>query len=235
MSKIKKKLFVRWVLYLVGMAVLAVGLTLNTKTGLGVSAIMSIPFAISEIWVLDFGNVTLVVYAAFVVIQMLLHLCLRKKFTGRKLGMTLLLDILQLPLSLGFTRIINLVSRLVPMLGEAYPDRFIGSFAGRVLVLLLAVILTGIGAAMTLNMRIVPNPGDGIIQVLAEATGKKVGFTKNWFDILNVCINLVLGFVFAGGIVGVGLGTIVAALGVGRVIALFNRICAAQMKRAAGL
>ncbi len=231
----KKKLMIRWVYYLVGMAVLAVGLTLNTKTGLGVSAIMSIPFAISEIWTLDFGNVTLVVYIVFIAVQMLLHLCLRKKFSGRKLWMTLLLDVLQLPLSLGFTRIINLVSRLIPMLSEAYPDSFMGSFVGRVLVLLLAVILTGVGAAMTLNMRIVPNPGDGIIQVLAEATGKKVGVTKNWFDILNVCINLILGFVMTGGIVGVGLGTIVAALGVGRVIALFNRICGTRMKAAAGL
>lgn len=231
----KKKLMIRWVYYLVGMAVLAVGLTLNTKTGLGVSAIMSIPFAISEIWTLDFGNVTLVVYIVFIAVQMLLHLCLRKKFSGRKPWMTLLLDVLQLPLSLGFTRIINLVSRLIPMLSEAYPDSFMGSFVGRVLVLLLAVILTGVGAAMTLNMRIVPNPGDGIIQVLAEATGKKVGVTKNWFDILNVCINLILGFVMTGGIVGVGLGTIVAALGVGRVIALFNRICGTRMKAAAGL
>lgn len=231
----KKKLMIRWVYYLVGMAVLAVGLTLNTKTGLGVSAIMSIPFAISEIWTLDFGNVTLVVYIVFIAVQVLLHLCLRKKFSGRKPWMTLLLDVLQLPLSLGFTRIINLVSRLIPMLSEAYPDSFMGSFVGRVLVLLLAVILTGVGAAMTLNMRIVPNPGDGIIQVLAEATGKKVGVTKNWFDILNVCINLILGFVMTGGIVGVGLGTIVAALGVGRVIALFNRICGTRMKAAAGL
>lgn len=231
----KKKLMIRWVYYLVGMAVLAVGLTLNTKTGLGVSAIMSIPFAISEIWTLDFGNVTLVVYIVFIAVQVLLHLCLRKRFSGRKPWMTLLLDVLQLPLSLGFTRIINLVSRLIPMLSEAYPDSFMGSFVGRVLVLLLAVILTGVGAAMTLNMRIVPNPGDGIIQVLAEATGKKVGVTKNWFDILNVCINLILGFVMTGGIVGVGLGTIVAALGVGRVIALFNRICGTRMKAAAGL
>lgn len=230
-----KRSVLRWIFYLIGMVVLAVGLTLNTKTGLGVSAIMSVPFAVSEIWKLNFGNVTLVVYIVFILVQMALHICLKKKFTGRKLGVTLILDVLQLPLSLVFTRVINLVSRLIPMLSEAYPDCFLGSFAGRILVLLLAVILTGIGAAMTLNMRIVPNPGDGIIQVLAEATGKKVGFTKNWFDLLNVCVTLILGFVFTGGLVGVGVGTIVAALGVGRVIALFNRICGANMRRVSGL
>ena len=199
------------------------------------SAILSVSFAISEIWTLNFGNIALVVYALFVVIQMLLHGLCPKTRAGRKLGTVLLLDALQFPLSLGFTRVINLVSALVPVLSEAYAGRFLGSLVGRVLFLLLAVVLTGIGAAMTLNMRIVPNPADGIVQTLAEATGKKVGFTKNWFDLLNVCINLILGFVFAGGIVGVGLGTVVAALGTGRVIALVNRICGSQMKTAAGV
>ena len=231
----KKKLFVRGVLYLAGMIILAIGLTLNTKTGLGVSAILSVSFAISEIWTLNFGNITLVLYALFVVVQMLVHGLCPKTRAGRKLGTVLLLDALQFPLSLGFTRVINLVSALVPVLSEAYAGRFLGSFVGRVLFLLLAVVLTGIGAAMTLNMRIVPNPADGIVQTLAEATGKKVGFTKNWFDLLNVCINLILGFVFAGGIVGVGLGTVVAALGTGRVIALVNRICGLRMKTAAGV
>ena len=225
----------RWVLYLAGMVILAIGLTLNTKTGLGVSAILSVSFAISEIWTLNFGNIALVVYVLFVVIQMVLHGLCPKTRAGRRLGTVLLLDALQFPLSLGFTRVINLVSALVPVLSEAYAGRFLGSFVGRVLFLLLAVVLTGIGAAMTLNMRIVPNPADGIVQTLAEATGKTVGFAKNWFDLLNVCINLILGFVFAGGIVGVGLGTVVAALGTGRVIALVNRICGSKMKTAAGV
>lgn len=231
----KRRLLMRWVLYLAGMVILAIGLTLNTKTGLGVSAILSVSFAISEIWTLNFGNIALVVYVLFVVIQMVLHGLCPKTRAGRRLGTVLLLDALQFPLSLGFTRVINLVSALVPVLSEAYAGRFLGSFVGRVLFLLLAVVLTGIGAAMTLNMRIVPNPADGIVQTLAEATGKTVGFTKNWFDLLNVCINLILGFVFAGGIVGVGLGTVVAALGTGRVIALVNRICGSKMKTAAGV
>ena len=38
----------RWLLYLAGMLVLALGLTLNTKAGLGVSPIISIAFAVSE-------------------------------------------------------------------------------------------------------------------------------------------------------------------------------------------
>jgi len=48
-------------------------------------------------------------------------------------------------------------------------------------------------------------------------------------------MNLILGMVFSGGIVGVGPGTIVAALGAGRVIALFNRFFKTSMCRLSGL
>lgn len=42
----------------------------------------------------------------------------------------------------------------------------------------IAILLTGIGAAMSLNMRIVPNPGDGIVQAVADTINKPVCFTK---------------------------------------------------------
>ena len=229
-----KERIMRWLFYLAGMTLLAIGLTLNTKTGLGVSAIMGIPYAISEIWSLNFGNVTLAVYILFVAVQVGLHI--RTKTEGRAaFAGTLLRDVLQLPLSILFTRVMNLVSTLVPVLREAYPNQFLGSFCGRLLALLLAVVLTGIGASMTLNMRMVPNPGDGIVQALAERFEKPVGATKNWFDVSSVVLTVLLSLLCSGGIVGVGLGTLVAALGVGRVIHGFEHFCKDGMCKLAGL
>lgn len=229
----KKKLF-RWIFYIVGLAVLAIGLTLNTKTGLGASAVISVSFAVSEIWSLNLGNITFLLYTLFVALQLMLHLRSARK-SGEKAGKQLILDLLQLPLSLLFTRAMNLVSALVPVLGEAYPDRFWGTFAGRFLVLLLAVVCTGVGAAMSLNMRLVPNATDGVVQALAEATGKSTGFTKNWFDVLNVCVALVLGLIFTRSLLSIGLGTVVSALGIGRVIALFNRLFRERLCRLTGV
>lgn len=88
---------------------------------------------------------------------------------------------------------------------------------------------------MSLNMRVVPNPGDGIVQAIADMAGKGVGFTKNCFDLLNVTIAITLGMVFAGRLVGVGLGTIIAMFGVGRVIALFNHFAYRRMTELAGM
>ena len=40
----------RWGFYLMGLLILAMGLTLNTKAGLGVSPIISLSYAASVIW-----------------------------------------------------------------------------------------------------------------------------------------------------------------------------------------
>ena len=93
-----------------------------------------------------------------------------------------------------------------------------GTMPVRVLVLLVAIVLTGVGAAMSLDMRIIPNPGDGIVQAISDFVGKDVGLVKNCFDVFNICLTTVMCLVFIGHIVGIG----IAVIGVGRVIAAFN-------------
>ena len=60
------------------MVVLALGLTLNTLTNLGVSPIISVPYSISQITGLNLSNITFVVYAIFVVVQLAIHIKLKK-------------------------------------------------------------------------------------------------------------------------------------------------------------
>ena len=202
----KKRL--RILVYVVVMFILALGLTLITKANLGVSPIISVPYSISQITGLNFGDLTFVVYAMFVVVQIIIHIRLKnhKRIAS---------DILQLPLSLIFTRLLNIFTVHIPT-SQNLGIRFI--------ILTFAIICTGIGAAMSLSMQIVPNPGDGIVQALAERFDKSVGITKNLFDCLNLSITLCISLFIAHQIVGVGIGTVIAVVGVGRVIALFNHI-----------
>lgn len=202
----KKRLQI--LVYVVGMFILAIGLILNTKANLGVSPIISVPYSISQITGLNFGDITFVVYAIFVVVQIIIHIRLKNH-------KRIVSDILQLPLSLIFTRLLNIFSTYIPT-AQNLGIRFI--------VLTLAIICTGVGAAMSLSMQLVPNPGDGIVQSLAEGFNKSVGLTKNLFDCFNLCITLCISIFIAHQIVGVGIGTVIAVLGVGRVIALFHHI-----------
>ena len=229
----KKSLF-RWLFYLLGMVLLATGLTLNTKTGLGVSAIVGIPYVVSVLWDLPFGDTTLVLYVLFVVLQLLVHWRL---YRGEKavLRKMFLLDVLQLPLSLLFTRLMNGISLWFPDMAAVCPHSIAANLTVRLLLLLLAVVLTGIGAAMTLNMRLVPNPGDGLVQTLAQWRKRPTGSMKNLVDALCVALMLLLGLLFEGRIIGIGLGTVIAAVGIGRVIHLFEKCCKRSLQALAGL
>ncbi len=215
----EKNVWYRAAFYAAGLLVLALGLTLNTKAGLGVSAIISVSYSISLIFNLNFGNVALGLYTVFVILEIILHLIhhhssLRKQpealtpSSRASLKFILLADVLQIPLSIAFTRFLNVFSALLP---DFPPENTLPLFALRLLTVICAIILTGIGAAASLNMRLIPNPGDGIVQAIA------------------------LGFLFTGKLQGVGIGTVLAVIGVGRSIAVFNHFAQDRMKKLADI
>lgn len=143
-------------------------------------------------------------------------MCLSEKNKKRILS-----DLLQLPLSLIFTRLLNVFSTYISTSNQ---------LGIQLLILAMAIICTGVGAAMSLSMHYIPNPGDGIVQALSEKLNKSVGLTKNMFDCLSVCITLCIGLIFAHTILGIGIGTVIAVLGVGRVIALFHYVFHPQIE-----
>ena len=234
----KKSSVFRVIFYVAGLLILALGIILNTKSGLGVSPIISVSYSISSILNINFGNMTFILYTVFVIIEMLLHMVRNQRETEeesaalkpaakKSLPLILGMDLLQLPLSLVFTRFMNLFSAWIP----APPHGVLSQF----MVLVAGIICTGIGAAMSLDMRIIPNPGDGIVQAIADCIHKPVGFTKNCFDLLNICITISVSLIFAHKLIGVGVGTVVSVLGVGRVIALFNHLFMKKMTDIAGV
>ena len=222
----KNQTYYRAFFYVLGLLILAMGLTLNTRAGLGVSPIISVSFSISEIFRLSFGDTTMFLYCVFVVIELLIH---GLRLRGRERRLILITDVLQIPLSLVFTRFLNVFAAFVPDFSDG------GSFPLRLAVLIAAIILTGIGAAMSLSMRVVPNPGDGIVQAIADCVHKSVGLTKNCFDVLNISITISLGLLLAGKIVGVGIGTVIAVVGVGRIIALYQHFFGRKVAELSGM
>lgn len=216
MQQTKQQTFARWGFYLLGMVLLALGLTLNTKTGLGASAIVSVPFTVSQGTGWDFGNLTLVVYCLFVAAQFLIK--------GKNRRWT---DLLQIPLSIVFTQFLNIFAAAIP-----YQS---GNLPADIALLVVAIIFTGIGAAMTVAMQLIPNPGDGIVGTIAAVTGKELGFCKNCFDLGCVSLSLIIGLCFGDPLLGVGLGTLISMVGVGRAIAGFNCLCKRPLLQATGM
>lgn len=230
----KRQFYYRALFYAVGLLILAMGLTLNTKAGLGVSPIISVSYSVSEIFQLNVGNTTLLLYCIFVAVELLLHSTQGRDRPRQEQRLILLLDVLQIPLSLIFTRFLNLFGAFLPDLSSG-TGGWTEQFPLRLLVLLLAIVCTGVGAAMSLSMRLVPNPGDGIVQTIADCIHRKVGVTKNGFDLLNITVTITLGLLLAHRLVGVGIGTVLAVIGVGRVIALFQHLTGAKLAALSGV
>ena len=204
------KKFYRGMMYCIGLMILALGIILNTKTGLGVSPIISIPYSISKIWNINLGNATMCIYILCVAGQAVLR---GKEFRP--------FDLLQVPMSIIFSRIINIFNDMIVINCD--------NLIMNLLLLAVAIMLTGIGAYTTVQMKIVPNAADGLTQALAERIKKGLGLAKNIIDISSVIITVVIGLVCAGKVVGIGLGTLAAVICVGRAIALTNILFGKKM------
>lgn len=201
------------------MIILTLGVSLNTKTSLGVTPIIAPPFAVSEISHANFGNVVLVCYSIFLLLEMIIH-WLDKEVEHKQLAA----DLLQLPVCILFSRLMNIYSSILPDFAAEYKGMFIGTTAGRIMIVILAVILTGVGAAMTLNMRLVPNTADGLVQALSDFTHCEIGTVRNLFDLTCVLLALAISLISVRKVIGIGIGTLIAALGAGRVIAAYHMV-----------
>lgn len=95
--------------------------------------------------------------------------------------------------------------------------------------------MTGLGIVLTVNMKIIPNPGDGVVSTVADYAGKNIGFMKNVFDLTSVIISTIAGMLLLGKPVGIGIETLLAAILVGRIVALFNGLFRKKMICLAGL
>ena len=209
----------RILLYSLGMTILALGLTLNTKTNLGVSPILSIPYALSEMTSISFPDLVFLAYCLFILIQILIHIHLKQGDTKHILA----IDCSQILVSMIFTRIMALYSMWIPIF-DLECTSFFQTMPFRFLMLILAIVCTGIGAALTLDMKLIANPGDGVVAALAQLFKMPVGTCKNYVDISCVLITLFLSYWFNGHIIGIGIGTLIAMIGVGRVINIFNQL-----------
>ena len=192
---------VRFAIYVAGFIVLGLGIVLNTKTTLGVSPVVSVPYSINYMINGKLGVTTFIYYVLMVIAQFLI---LRKAFPKHQW--------LQMIMSFVNSASIQIFDDMIPV---------IEGTAARYIILVIAVIITAVGVSMIVSMRFVPNAADGFADVLGRVILKKdMGFGKNVLDICSICVSLTLGFIATRGLLGVGIGTLIAAILTGRVVAI---------------
>lgn len=188
----------RIIIYLVGMLLLAVGIVLNTRTGLGVAAVASFPFAINQITGLSLGNASMFMYLVLVVLQLVLV---------RKADLKILL---QIPFSVGFGVLLDFVNNKLSIRAN--------TLVSGLALLLVAVLTIASGVFMMVKCDLILNPVDGAVKTMSDVFKVKFGRVKIIFDASFVTLTIVTSLVFTGSIIGIGIGTVIAVLLMGNTI-----------------
>lgn len=201
-------------IYLLGTAALAFGLTLSTKAELGVAPVITLPYTLCRILPLDFAAATAVVYFLFVIFQLIL------KKNGSK-GRILL----QFPFSIAFSALLRLFSNCLPT-----PNTMLL----RAFLLVVSLFATAGGIFLMVGANLIASPADALAYAISGVIRKNPGTGKNILDASCVCLSLLLSLAAGRGITGVGLGTVVSMVGVGRLLALFNAAGKTQLLQMTG-
>ena len=194
----------RLIVYTVGITLLAIGLTLNTASGLGATPVITMPLTISESWGFDYAIVVFCMYCCFALLQFLLN---GAKHPGKALIQISFSFIISALLSI-FTRIIHIT-----------PDSIVESL----FILVCAIIACAAGIFMMLQADLISNPADVFAHTIARILKKEPGIGKNILDCSCVLISAVIATVTGIGLHNIGVGTLISAVCVGRVLALFHR------------
>ncbi|MET3557963.1 putative membrane protein YczE [Streptococcus rupicaprae] len=190
------------VVYLIGTVVLSLGICLSAKSNLGVSPVTSIIFALAAVTGRSFAETNFVYLCFLIFVQFLL---LKKEFRLRETA--------QILASFLGSLFIDLFDKQLPM-----PEQL----GWKIIFLAIGICLVGIGASLMVGMNVIPNPADALAHVIGKVTGKGFGTGKNILDIISIMAAVLVGLLFAGRLVGLGLGTVLGMIFTGRIISWFH-------------
>ena len=195
----------RYLIFLVGLFVNSLGVSLITKANLGTSPISSIPYVLSLNFPFTLGNFTIFFSIFLIALQLII---LRKNFK--------LEHILQIPVSIIFGYFIDLTMILFSW---ANPEAYIM----KIVYLLIGCLILGVGVYMEVLADVVMLPGESFVRAIVLTWKTNFGTTKICFDVSMSVIAAVLSFIFAGKLAGVREGTVIAALLVGFIARLIGK------------
>lgn len=194
----------RYLWFTIGVIINAFGVAIITKAALGTSPISSVPYVLSLRFPWSLGQFTFVFNLLFIAAQVVLR--------GRNFPP---IQFLQIVVNLVFSAFIDVGMKL---LWWFEPD----FLPVKLVALVLGCAVLGCGISIEVAPDALLVPGEGLVGTLSEKLNKRFGSVKIGFDLTLVAIALILSFIFFRGINGLGLGTIISALIVGRFVNLCN-------------
>ena len=175
------------------------------KSDLGITPVNAIAFVLSRILSADHGLMTAIVYSGYVLLQPLI--------LGREFR---IFSFLQIPLVMVFGFFVSVCNRFLSFpVPQAYGVRLLFSVGG--------VLVIGLGLLLYLRADLVPQPSEGLILAIQKKLPRwKLHNIKIGFDCSLIVIAAVLSFIASGRFIGLREGSLIAMIGVGKVMGFLS-------------
>lgn len=199
-----KELTKRYVVFILGLFISSLGVSLVTKAELGTSPISSIPYVLSLGYSPTLGQFTIYFSLFLILLQILI---LKKDFKKSHL--------LQIPVSVAFGYFIDATMNMLNWLHpEAYLLKCISLLAG--------CVILAFGVYLEVVANVVMLPGESFVKAVTIRFDTEFGITKVCFDASMAVVAVISSALMFHTLNGVREGTVVAALIVGLIARFFG-------------
>jgi uncharacterized membrane protein YczE len=105
------------------------------------------------------------------------------------------------------------------------------SYVFRFVYLAFGIAFVALGVFFYLTTSLMALPTDGTVQAIAFKGRFRLHKVKIGYDCVSTALALLLSLLFLRRIEGIGIGTVAAALGVGRLLGVFSDLLRAKLQR----
>ncbi len=196
----------RYIWFFAGVIINSFGVAFITKAAMGTSPISSIPYVLTLNTGLSFGATTFI----FNILLILAQIVILKKDYKK-------IQLLQIVVNIVFSVFIDISMSLLFWLEPS-------NIVEELISLAVGCTILGFGISIEVAPGALMVPGEGLVSAIASKLPKmKFGTIKICFDVSLMLIAAILSLIISGGIDGLGLGTIISALIVGKFVNIFNK------------
>ncbi len=205
----KNRMVFAYMRFVIGLFIASLGVAFSVKAGLGTSPVSSIPYSMSLVWpVLTLGGWLNILSVIQITVQVLI---MRKSCKPAEI-------VIQTILAFVYGYLTNFSCLLISGLPEAT------AYFTKLTYLVISCFVLAFGIWIQLRAGVAMLPGEAMNRAIAKASGKKYENVKIFFDVFYIVGSAVICFIFLGELKGVREGSVIAALAVGVIIKLYNRI-----------
>ncbi|TWV15452.1 hypothetical protein FQ707_00210 [Bacteroidaceae bacterium HV4-6-C5C] len=205
---IVKSIIKRYLVFIAGLYLLAMGIVLIVRSSLGTTPISSINYVLSLHSPLSLGTWTFIINLLLIAGQFFL---VRKKKNRKDI-----VDILlQLPFSLVFSAFIDFN---MAIMGNLHPS----GYGMSVVLLLVGCIVQSIGVVFEIKPKVTMMSAEAFVKHASCHCNKDFGKFKVCFDVTLVMLAVMISLIFTRRIEGVREGSLIAACITGYIINFLN-------------